>query len=129
MPHNSMETWIAASIWSHRVAPPRIGASLAALCLLQLLAVPAFSAEYLLGPQDKLRLKVVEWRAGKAEYYEWTPFGAEYTVNPAGRVSLPMIGEIAAEGRTSDQLAHAITAELYKRTGLSALVNLTFVLA
>ena len=95
----------------------RIGASLAALCLLQLLAAPAFSAEYLLGPQDKLRLKVVEWRAGKAEYYEWTPLGAEYTVNPAGRVSLPMIGEIAAEGRTSDQLARAITAELYKRTG------------
>jgi exopolysaccharide production protein ExoF len=117
MPRNSTETWITASIWSHRAAAPRIGASLAALCVLQLLAAPAFSAEYLLGPQDKLRLKVVEWRAGKAEYYEWTPFGAEYTVNPAGRVSLPMIGEIAAEGRTSDQLARAITAELYKRTG------------
>ena len=117
MPRNSMETWITSSIWSHRVTPPSVGAWLAALCVLQLLAAPAFSAEYLLGPQDKVRLKVVEWRAGKTEYYEWTPFGAEYTVNPAGRVSLPMIGEIAAEGRTSDQLARAITAELYKRTG------------
>ena len=43
-------------------------ASSCGLRLLQLLAAPAFSAEYLLGPQDKLRLKVVEWRAGKAEY-------------------------------------------------------------
>ena len=117
MPRNSIESWITASIWSHRVTPLCVRASLAALGVLQLLAAPAFSAEYLLGPQDKLRLKVVEWRAGKAEYYEWTPFGAEYIVNPAGRVSLPMIGEITAEGRTSDQLARAITAELYKRTG------------
>jgi exopolysaccharide production protein ExoF len=96
----------------------RCGALLAAIGVIQLFVAPALSAEYLLGPQDKLRVKVVEWRAGKAEYYEWTPFGAEYTVNPEGRVSLPMIGEITAEGRTSSQLARAITAELYKRTGL-----------
>jgi exopolysaccharide production protein ExoF len=101
-----------------RVMPRRCGALLVAIVAIQLFVVPALSAEYLLGPQDKLRVKVVEWRAGKAEYYEWIPFGAEYTVNPEGRVSLPMIGEITAEGRTSSQLARAITAELYKRTGL-----------
>jgi exopolysaccharide production protein ExoF len=109
---------MTTSIWNHGVTPRCLSAALAALGVLQLFAAPALSDEYVLGPQDKLRLKVVEWRAGKAEYYEWTPFGAEYTVNPAGRVSLPMIGEIVAEGRTSDQLARAITAELYKRTGL-----------
>jgi protein involved in polysaccharide export with SLBB domain len=108
------------SMCARRVTLRRVGTVLAAFGFFQLFAAPALSGEYLLGPQDKLRLKVVEWRAGKAEYYEWTPFGAEYTVNPAGRVSLPMIGEISAEGRTSDQLARAITAELYKRTGLMA---------
>jgi protein involved in polysaccharide export with SLBB domain len=98
--------------------PRRFGALLVAIVAIHFFIAPALSAEYLLGPQDKLRVKVVEWRAGKAEYYEWTPFGAEYTVNPEGRVSLPMIGEIMAEGRSSSQLARAITAELYKRTGL-----------
>jgi protein involved in polysaccharide export with SLBB domain len=101
-----------------RAMPRHCGVLLVAIVAIQLFVAPALSAEYLLGPQDKLRVKVVEWRAGKAEYYEWIPFGAEYTVNPEGRVSLPMIGEITAEGRTSRQLALAITAELYKRTGL-----------
>jgi exopolysaccharide production protein ExoF len=113
-----MEMLMTTSIWNRRVMPGCLGAVLAALGVLQLSPVPALSAEYVLGPQDKIRLKVVEWRAGKAEYYEWVPFGGEYTVNPAGRVSFPMIGEITAEGRTSDQLARAVTAELYKRTGL-----------
>jgi protein involved in polysaccharide export with SLBB domain len=113
-----MEMLMTTSIWNRRVMPGCLGAVLAALGVLQLFPAPALSAEYVLGPQDKIRLKVVEWRAGKAEYYEWVPFGGEYTVNPAGRVSFPMIGEITAEGRTSDQLARAVTAELYKRTGL-----------
>jgi exopolysaccharide production protein ExoF len=99
------------------VTPRRRVRLLATLGIFVSLLEPAVGAEYALGPQDKVRLKVVEWRAGKAEYYEWTPLGAEYTINAAGRVSLPLIGEIHAEGRTSDQLARAITGELYKRTG------------
>ena len=118
MPRNSTDTWNMASIWNDRVTPRIVGASFAALCVLQLLAAPAFSAEYRLGPQDKVRLKVVEWRAGKAKYDGGDDSRGEYTVNPDGRVSFPMIGEITAEGRTSDQLARAVTAELYKRTSL-----------
>jgi exopolysaccharide production protein ExoF len=82
------------------------------------LASPAFCESYRLGPQDKLRIKVIEWRAGKGEYQEWTALNAEYTVNPAGAISLPLIGEVRAEGRTADEIATAISSALQERVAL-----------
>ncbi|RVA21167.1 sugar ABC transporter substrate-binding protein, partial [Mesorhizobium sp. M7A.F.Ca.US.001.01.1.1] len=34
--------------------------------------LPTVAAEYLLGPQDKVRLKVYEWRASRDVIFEWT---------------------------------------------------------
>jgi polysaccharide biosynthesis/export protein ExoF len=83
-----------------------------------MVAYPAVSEPYRLGPQDKLRIKVIEWRAGKGEYHEWTALNSEYTVNPAGRISLPLLGEVRAEGQTADEVAIAISGALQERAGL-----------
>ncbi|EIM76104.1 polysaccharide export protein [Nitratireductor aquibiodomus RA22] len=42
----------------------------------------------------------------------------EYTVSPAGMIALPLVGQIAADGRTSQALAGEIAAALQKKTGL-----------
>jgi protein involved in polysaccharide export with SLBB domain len=59
------------------------------VCLAAAMAIAwmswASAEPYRLGPQDKLRIKVIEWRVGKGEYQEWTALNAEYTVNAAGR--------------------------------------------
>lgn len=70
---------------------------------------------YSLGPQDKLRLRIFEWRAPIDQIYEWTAMNDEFTVGPSGTVSLPLLGEVPAEGRTTSELAQTI-AELMAKT-------------
>jgi protein involved in polysaccharide export with SLBB domain len=81
--------------------------------------------EYRLGSQDKLRIKVIEWRAGQGEYQEWSSLSADYVVSAAGRIALPLLGEIAAEHRTTEEVARAISIELQKRPGLIGLPEAT----
>ena len=47
--------------------------------------LPASAAEYLLGPQDKVRLKVYEWRASRDVIFEWTALNDTFTVGADGR--------------------------------------------
>jgi polysaccharide biosynthesis/export protein ExoF len=85
--------------------------------LLALLPFSAEATEYHLGAQDKLRVKVVEWRADKTEYFNWEVFAGEYSVSASGTVSLPLIGSLPAAGMTSDEFAAAIADTLQKRAG------------
>jgi len=80
------------------------------LCLLFLLALPARSpcAEYLLGPDDNLTLKV----------YEWPDLGGDFKVGADGRISVPLIGSVAAAGLSLDQLEKTIQAMLAREAGL-----------
>jgi exopolysaccharide production protein ExoF len=104
---------------------PRLGlVHLLGICAA-LLSCPALSVEYRLGSQDKLRIKVIEWRAGQSEYQEWSSLSADYTVSAAGRIALPLLGEIAAENRTTEEVARAISIELQKRPGLIGLPEAT----
>ncbi|NJO53433.1 MAG: polysaccharide export protein [Bacteroidales bacterium] len=93
-----------------------VGVVLAMAALL--LAAPALSEPYRLGPQDKLRIKIIEWRAGKGDYYEWTPLNTEYIVNAAGAVSVPLVGEVIAADKTTEEIAAAISDALQQRAGL-----------
>lgn len=81
------------------------------------LSGPAAGEPYRLGVQDRLRIKVIDWRAGKGEYHEWEVISAEYMVNPAGAISLPLVGEVKAEGRTTEELAASVSDQLQKRVG------------
>lgn len=74
---------------------------------------------YKLGPQDKLRLKVYEWRSSLNAVFEWTSLNAEFTVGASGFVSLPILGEMQAEGATTSELARRIGQTLQERIGLS----------
>ncbi len=76
------------------------------------------AAEYLLGPQDKLRLKIYEWRASKDLIFEWGALNDEYTVAADGTLSLPFVGEIRATGVAPGQLADAIGNQLMRQMGL-----------
>ena len=73
---------------------------------------------YRLGVQDKIRVKVIDWRASKGEYKELDALEDVYTVNPAGAVSLPLVGDIPAEGKTTEELSLVIADTIQKRSGL-----------
>ncbi|MFL6119208.1 MAG: hypothetical protein ACJ73U_06285, partial [Actinophytocola sp.] len=45
---------------------------------------------YKLGPEDRVRVSVHEWRSARAEPYEWTALKGEFTVNATGLLSLPL---------------------------------------
>jgi polysaccharide biosynthesis/export protein ExoF len=91
------------------------------LCAVGTIALPirATADDYRLGPQDKLRIKIVEWRAGSAEYFDWAVFANEYAVSASGTVSLPLIGSLSATGRTTEEFATSVAETLQKRAGLS----------
>lgn len=59
-----------------------------------------------------------EWRAPRGEAYEWTPLTGEFTVNAAGMVSLPMLGEVPAAELTTAALAESISRRLQAAVGL-----------
>ena len=80
--------------------------------------------EYKLGPQDRVRLKVYEWRSTINAVFEWTSLNAEFTVGASGAVSLPLLGEVQAAGATTSELARLVGESLRKRIGLSDTPNI-----
>jgi polysaccharide biosynthesis/export protein len=58
--------------------------------------------EYRLGPGDKLRVEV----------YRETQLSQSLQVRPDGRITMPLIGELAATGRTAVELRDAIATSL-----------------
>ncbi|MGA6826509.1 polysaccharide biosynthesis/export family protein [Nitrospira sp. NS4] len=60
------------------------------------------TTDYILGPEDVLEITV--WRN--------TDLSKTVTVRPDGKISLPLIGDVSAVGRTTVQLAEDISAKL-----------------
>ena len=60
------------------------------------------TTDYLLGPEDVLDITV--WRS--------TDLSKVVTVRPDGKISLPLIGDVPAMGKTASQLAAEISAKL-----------------
>jgi polysaccharide export outer membrane protein/exopolysaccharide production protein ExoF len=82
-------------------------------------AVVAREGDYILGPLDKVRLRVLEYRASRDEIYEWSALANEYLVGPAGRIAVPLLGEFDAAGHTTASLALYIAERLKHRVGLA----------
>lgn len=89
--------------------------SVALVCIMSNFS---YALDYKLGPGDKIRLMVYEWRPSRGESYSWTALNAEFEVSPAGVLSLPLVGTIKAESRSAEQLSASISEELKKRMGL-----------
>lgn len=92
-----------------------VAASLAAAAACPL---PTMAAEYLLGPQDKVRLKVYEWRASRDVIFEWTALNDSFVVGADGTLFLPFVGQIRAQGTAPGDLARAIGDRLMQQMGL-----------
>lgn len=82
--------------------------------------VPAVSQEtYQLAPLDKLQIKIVEWKPDLGESRDWSPINGEYEIDAAGTISIPFIGSVVANGRTTEELSRTISSDLRKILGLS----------
>ncbi len=64
-------------------------------------------AEHRLAPSEAVRIRV----------RDWPDISGEYTVNPDGRVSMPVVGEIEASGLAAAELARAISAAIRRSSG------------
>lgn len=108
-----------------RRARPRTGTArcgLWAAALLLALAGPARADEtvYRLGPEDKVRLKVFEWRASQDQVFEWKALNDDFIVSANGSLSVPLIGEVPVKGLAPEDAARDIGERLKKRMGLAA---------
>jgi exopolysaccharide production protein ExoF len=102
---------VAAIALSMRLVAP--------FCLaLTLAAGPAFAAEYRLGVMDKLRIRVAEWQTAEGAIRDWSAVSGDYSVGADGSVSLPFIGQLPADGRTSGELAEEIGKKMQILFGL-----------
>jgi protein involved in polysaccharide export with SLBB domain len=74
---------------------------------------------YRLGPDDKLHIRVPALRNFVGEPQpEATALNDEFTVNPDGRLSLPLIGSVPAAGKTTEAVADAIANRLQTAVGM-----------
>jgi polysaccharide export outer membrane protein len=96
------------------------GAVLGLSMVMAMMQAPtlASAADYVLGPQDKLRIRVFEWRPVTGSAFEWAPLNGEFEISAAGNLSLPIIGMIAAAGRSIEQVSLSIGEQLKIRIGL-----------
>jgi polysaccharide biosynthesis/export protein len=88
------------------LATSGIGARLATPASAQAQALPSASLadSYVLGPNDRVRLKV----------YGEPDIAGEYEIDSTGQVSVPLAGHIKAAGLTTKQLERAVASALSK---------------
>ncbi|MDB5508027.1 MAG: exopolysaccharide biosynthesis protein [Hyphomicrobiales bacterium] len=98
---------------------------LAAVSLMGFLAFGGSQAlaqaggDYRLDTQDKLRVRVIDWRTSVGDANEWKALSGEFVINASGNVALPLIGDVKAAGLTTSSLAVMISEKLQAKVGLS----------
>lgn len=97
---------------THPAILHRVTAALVGLTLALQTTGPVAGEEYLLGPQDRLRLKIYEWRASRDVIFEWTALNDVFTIGADGSLSLPFVGSVPAEGLPPVALAGIIAQRL-----------------
>lgn len=75
--------------------------------------------DYRLGILDKLNIRIAEWQAAEGTFRDWSSVSGEYTVGPNGAISLPFVGPVPAQGKTTEELAETIGDQLQQRLGLA----------
>ena len=117
-----MKTQIFGLLRASNPANPRTPVRLVAVAGLVLsLAVPRTAAadEYRLGSQDKLNIRVAEWQTVEGTFRDWSAVNGEYSVGPAGTLSVPFVGEMPAAGKTTAEIAAAISDALQRKLALA----------
>jgi polysaccharide biosynthesis/export protein ExoF len=79
--------------------------------------------DYALGPGDHVQVRVSDFRSGIGEAYQWTVYQAgstaEFIVAPNGHLSLPVLGELEAAGKTTADMEDAIATKLQAKAALT----------
>ena len=97
---------------------------LAAIALFQILGISsALADDYILGPQDRLKIRVFEWRPMAGAAVEWAPLTGEFVISPAGNLSMPIIGTVPAAGMTLEQVSDSIGERLKTQVGMQKRPN------
>ncbi len=78
----------------------------------------AHAESYKIVSDDRIRLRVVEWRAAESQYASWAAVDGVYTVDEAGNLSLPVAGQIRAGGLTTEQLSQDLVKAFTEKAGL-----------
>jgi protein involved in polysaccharide export with SLBB domain len=86
---------------------------------------PSAETGYRLGPQDKISIKVFEWRPSIDQIYAWEALNANYVIGSTGQLALPLVGEIPVAGLTTSELAGLISQRLRDRMRLAAAPDAT----
>jgi polysaccharide biosynthesis/export protein ExoF len=95
---------------------PFVGLAAVFTCALGWSAAHADS--YTLVPEDRIKLRVVEWRSADSKYASWEALDGAYSVDDAGNLSIPIAGQIRASGQTTEQLSDAISDALADKADL-----------
>lgn len=82
-------------------------------------AVAQNTKDYVLGPEDKLKIAVYEWRPARNEAYEWSALKGEFTVGPDGMLSLPLIGQVQVAKLKVADISSIISDKLQSKFGLT----------
>lgn len=83
-----------------------------------LIAHAAEDQGYRLGVMDKLRVRVAEWQAAEGEIRNWDAIAGDYSIGPGGQLSLPFIGNLDAQGKTTSEIAEEIGQRLQQKLAL-----------
>jgi len=73
---------------------------------------------YTLGTMDKLNIRIVEWQTAEGAVRDWSSISGDYVVGPSGVISVPIVGEVEANGRTTAEVATEIGDVLQQKLGL-----------
>jgi exopolysaccharide production protein ExoF len=88
---------------------------------LVLLTGPAHAAEgsgYHLGVMDKIRVRIAQWEPTDGSFKSWDALSGDYSIGPAGALSLPFIGSLDAAGKTPEEVANEIGKRLQQQFAL-----------
>lgn len=93
--------------------------ALASLPLSAHAAEDAVTTNYFLGSQDRLMIRVQTLRRNVGEALSWPALNGEFSVGANGTLSLPILGEVKAEGLTTSDLGTLISNTLRERANLA----------
>jgi protein involved in polysaccharide export with SLBB domain len=104
----------------------RVLRAVACALLLALGAAAAARADgYLLGPSDRLRVKVYQWSPSPGEVSQFGALNDEFAVGADGFLALPFVGRLEVEGRQATDVAGAIAERLFSTLGMTAPPDVT----
>lgn len=91
------------------------------VALTSVISSAASAGDYKLGPQDRLAVRVYDLRKNAGEAYPWAALNGEFSVGADGAISMPILGQIAAQGRTASELSLSISQALKQKADLAEL--------